>query len=58
MTRKAEKQLAQIKSEVRAFTSEMDMPTATEFMHELADWAYREHENLIYDDEPENQIPE
>ncbi len=58
MTKKAERQLAQIKSEVKVFTSEMDIPTATEFIQELADWAYSQHENLIYDDEPEVQIEE
>lgn len=54
MDKRAEREFSNVKRDIREKTSNMDMPTATEFMSELADWAYREYENCIVDDEPED----
>lgn len=52
MATKTERQLHDIKSQVRAITSEMDKQTAVGFLSDLADWAYTQSEELLYDDEP------
>lgn len=52
MTKQTEKQLNIIKANLTGVIATYDRTTASEFMSELADWAYAQYEQLTYDDEP------
>ncbi len=51
MSKQEERELEEIKTLVKDKTSKMDSQSAAEFMSDLADWAYAEMDNFIYDDE-------
>lgn len=58
MNKQTEKQLGIIKASLTGVISTFDRTTASEFMSDLADWAYEQYETLTYDNEPADTTPD
>lgn len=54
MDRDTEKVAERLKCVIREAAAVIDLPSAMDLMSELADWSYRQYEELLIDDEPED----